>query len=484
MNIDRDIQVVICTAYSDYSWKQMIDKLGQNDRFVVLKKPFDVVEVRQLVQAMTEKWSLSRQKERMLEDLERKVHERTEQLEDANIRLKNEMEERLRLERNLRQAQKLEALGQLTAGISHEINNPLTYVQTNLDFCLQELNESDGRLTESKLSDLLGMLKEASEGATRIGRIIRDVRLFSHPGESEKTSVDPEEILETAVKICGNEILHSAHLEKDFQGTSKVVGDRRRLEQVFVNLLMNAVQAVRDQPYEGLIRIVTSNSSDGSVCVEIQDNGHGIAPEIADRVFEPFFTTRPIGQGTGLGLSICNSVVNSLGGKFELVPHDGGGTLARVSLMVFDEAEQTDSTPTEAAATAAQQPEYRKASILIVDDEPCVAHLIERLLSMHDTYAVNNIDQALEHYDSKSFDLVLLDLMMPGRDGMDFFKEMEKRGPDHTKRIVFMTGGAFTPTAREFLAGNKNACIEKPFSMEHFIAIVNARISDQQGTQG
>ncbi|MCG8416992.1 MAG: ATP-binding protein [Proteobacteria bacterium] len=343
LRADPNIQVVICTAYSDYSWEQLSAKLGQSDRFLVLKKPFDNVEVRQLACALTEKWELLHQKQRLLNDLESEVRLRTQELEQANHKLeqanhelRHEMEERLRVERELRHSQKLEALGRLTAGISHEINNPLSYVLGNLDFGRRRLAEVRGGLAGECVVELREVVEEAFEGAERIRRVIRDVRAFAHPDEGRKAAVDLRKALQGAIKIVGNEIHHRARLVEEYGDVARVAADQQRVEQVFINLLLNAVQALPEGGAGNLIRVSTRASSNHMVAVEIRDTGHGIPSEIADRVFDPFFTTRAVGEGTGLGLSICRSIIEGFDGQLVLDSSASGGTIARVTLPVFE----------------------------------------------------------------------------------------------------------------------------------------------------
>ncbi|ATB30072.1 hybrid sensor histidine kinase/response regulator [Melittangium boletus] len=327
---DEDLQVVLCSAYSDYSWEEMTQRLGVSQRLLILRKPFDNIEVRQLAHALTEKWALLRQSHRRMEDLTREVQEWTQELAIANDRLRKEMEDRAKLEVRLVQAQRLEALGRLTAGLAHEINNPLSVIMASVGFMRSELEEhtKGGRSLDS--SELSEVCSDALIGAERILRIVNDFRLFSRLDSEPQKLVDLREVLDHALSGASYN-LGKAQVVRDFQDVPPVWGSEQGLEQVFMGLLNNAGYATKGGE-DPRVSVIARQREEGWVMVEVRDNGVGIAPEHLGRIFDPFFTTKPPGTGTGLGLSICYGIVSGLGGAIEVDSTPGKGSTFRVKL--------------------------------------------------------------------------------------------------------------------------------------------------------
>ncbi len=315
---DADVQVVLCSAYSDYSWEELARKLGSSERLLILRKPFDNIEVRQMAHALCEKWELLRASHRRLEDLELAVQERTRALAEAHARLVV--------------AQKLEALGRMSAGLAHEVNNPLSYVLSNLRHVQLGL-EKLGCVPEALKAreDLKDACRDALFGAERIANIVQDVRLFARLEEPAKEPVDVRRVVEHSIALAGETLRNGIRLVRDFREVPNVMGSELALGQVFLNLIVNAAHALagRNEP---CLRLGLVSWEDGRVAVEVQDNGTGIAPEHLSRLFEPFFTTKPVGTGTGLGLSICHGIITRLGGDITVDTAKGQGTTFRVLL--------------------------------------------------------------------------------------------------------------------------------------------------------
>ena len=329
---EPDLQVVLCSAYADYSWDEMVRRLGSSQRLLILRKPFDTIEVRQMAHALAEKWDLLRRSHQQMEALSHAVRERTRELEDTNARLRHEMEDRARLETRLAQAQRLESLGRLAAGLAHEINNPLSVVIASVGLLR---SECDAKLAgqQSMLEDteeLKDVCSDAMLGAERIRRIVNDIRLFSHLDGQPRSRVDVHEALDHALSGVGG-VNKEVRMVRDFHEVPAVWASLSGLEQVFLGLLLNAVQAVQGKG-EPLVRVVTQAGEDGWVRVEVEDNGQGIEPEHLHRIFDPFFTTKPAGSGTGLGLSICYGIITGLGGDISVESKPGVGSTFRVLL--------------------------------------------------------------------------------------------------------------------------------------------------------
>jgi len=329
---EPDLQVVLCSAYADYSWDEMVRRLGSSQRLLILRKPFDTIEVRQMAHALAEKWDLLRRSHQQMEALSHAVRERTRELEDTNARLRHEMEDRARLETRLAQAQRLESLGRLAAGLAHEINNPLSVVIASVGLLR---SECDAKLAgqQSMVDDteeLKDVCSDAMMGAERIRRIVNDIRLFSHLDGQPRSRVDVHEALEHALSGVGG-VNKAVRVEREFHEVPAVWASLSGLEQVFLGLLLNAVQAVQETS-EPRVRVVTQAGEDGWVRVEVRDNGRGIASEHLHRIFDPFFTTKPAGSGTGLGLSICYGIITGLGGDISVESQPGVGSTFRVLL--------------------------------------------------------------------------------------------------------------------------------------------------------
>jgi signal transduction histidine kinase len=317
---DPDLQVVICSAYADYSWEEMMHRLGLSQRLLILRKPFDGIEVRQLAFALTEKWELLRTNRLHMEGLTRAVEERSHQLNVTNARLV--------------QSQRLEALGRLSAGLAHEINNPLSFILANLSYLRTQLELDASRLGPSEMQELREVCAESFEGAERIRRIIQNIKLFSRLDEAPRTRVDVHEVLEHALGEVRSLLPSEAQVVRDFQNIPAVFASENGLQQVFFGLLANAAQALKDSASgtAPVLRVATCLQEDGRIAVEVQDNGKGIAAEHLSRVFEPFFTTKRAGSNTGLGLSVCYGIVLGLGGEITVDSTPGKGATFRVLL--------------------------------------------------------------------------------------------------------------------------------------------------------
>jgi CheY-like chemotaxis protein len=240
------------------------------------------------------------------------------------------------------------------------------------------------------------------------------------------------------------------------------MGNEARLVQVFINLLVNAAQAIPPgRVEENEIRITTAMGADGFVVVEVSDTGQGMAPEVSARLFEPFFTTKPMGQGTGLGLSISRNIIEGMGGSLTFRSTVGKGTTFRVTLPAAREESQERQEAARSPEALAQG-----GRVLVVDDEPFVGASAKRILKpVCEVVAVTSAREALELVSAGlQFDLVLCDLMMPQMTGMELQEELTRRAPEIAARMLFLSGGAITPEAQQFLQARQ--WIEKPFDSQ------------------
>jgi two-component system, NtrC family, sensor kinase len=375
----------------------------------------------------------------------------------ALLGIARDITERRRVQAQLISADRLGAMGTLAAGVAHEINNPLAYLMLNIQYLMRELPRFDGDPARLKL--LLERLGEAEHGARRVSTIVGDLRTFGRPEQTERGPVSVVQTIAAAVKITASHFRHRAALIETYDATPWVDASSTRLEQVFVNLLVNAAQAIPEgNPDENTVTVRVGRDGE-RVVIEISDTGVGIPPEIIDRVFDPFFTTKPRGVGTGLGLPTSLGIVTSLGGEISVESAVDRGTRFRVTLPEIS---------AQAAAVASSIPPLvTDAPLLVVDDEPLVADMLRRTLSEeHDVTVTTDAKAALDYIlGGEEFDLIFCDLLMPKMSGMDLYDELRQKCPGLEERMVFMTGGAFTERAAQFLAIVPNQKMSKPFDL-------------------
>ncbi len=386
----------------------------------------------------------------------------------GNLAVVRDETERRRLQSQLLVSDRMASVGTLAAGVAHEINNPLAAVIANLDF----IADSVAALPDAPAFkiDVMEPLEDAREAAHRVRFIVRDLKLFSRsPTEEPRGPVDVKAVMESSLRMAWNEIRHRAQLVKVYGPTPGVHANEARLGQVFLNLLVNAAQALpegRAKDHE--IRVTTGLEGE-FVVVEVADTGPGIAPEIMTQIFDAFFTTKAVGVGTGLGLAICQRLVTDLGGTLTVASELGKGSTFRITIPVA----RTDArTAPEVVAVAAVP--IRRGRILVIDDELLVLRGVVRVLSKeHEVVPIVVAREALALCKAgEKFDLILCDLMMPDMTGMQLHHELSLVAPDQADRMIFLTGGAFTAEARRFLSEIPKEHLEKPFEPANLRAIV------------
>lgn len=243
--------------------------------------------------------------------------------------------EKARLESLLVHADRLSSLGAMAAGIVHELNNPLSFVSANLSFLEGELTALASGAAEPVAARLMACLeatRDALGGAERVTRIVKDLRTFSRRDESAVEPILIQDCLEAALTLASPSLRGKARVERRYDARLAVRGNATRLEQVFLNLLVNAAQAIESKAAGPGLITLTSSDEGGQSVVEIADDGPGMPPAVSQRLFEPFFTTKGPLQGTGLGLSVCHGIVTGLGGSIGVRSEPGQGTVVRVSL--------------------------------------------------------------------------------------------------------------------------------------------------------
>jgi PAS domain S-box-containing protein len=385
-----------------------------------------------------------------------------------------DLTERRQMQARLMLSDRMASLGTLAGGIGHEINNPLAYVMANLSHLEAEIFPSL-QLEADRREELRALLAETQQGVQRIRDITQQLRLFSQvEREARPTQVDVHRVLEASVRLAWNEIRHRALLVREYTDSLLVEAQEPRLAQVFLNLIVNAARATPESGVDRHEIRITTRRKDNLAIIEIQDTGVGIPPELQDRIFEPFLTLRPGGGTTGLSLSICLGIVTGFNGRMEVESKVGKGSVFRVILPAVA-TEAPAAQPVAALAPSSG----RRGRILSVDDEPRIGTAIARSLRQeHEVTALTSAREALTQLiRGERYDLILCDLMMPEMSGMDLFEEIARVAPSQAERVVFLTGGAFTPMARDFLGRVKNRHMEKPFTPKELREFVRSVMS-------
>lgn len=358
--IDPDIKIVIVTAYSEYASEDIVAVTGRDDLFY-LKKPFNHEEILQFARALTNEWNLERKRD----TLEAELKQANETLADMNENLKEKVQKQATM---IVQAEKMASVGLLAAGVAHEINNPISFVNSNLSVIknyfekilgfyekskrvesflgtlnMPEAEEVLKELTsfksENKIEmiyeDLEDLADESIDGVNRVITIVRDLKTFSRVDELELNELDINAAIDNTMNMVKTQFKYKIIIEKHFGKIPQIMCYPQKISQVLMNLLINAGQAIEEK---GKIIIETREASlgrrenDQYIEISITDTGCGIPQEHLNKLFDPFFTTKPVGTGTGLGLSIVYEIIKAHGGKIDVDSHPGEGTRSTILL--------------------------------------------------------------------------------------------------------------------------------------------------------
>jgi PAS domain S-box-containing protein len=376
------------------------------------------------------------------------LHDRTEQ---------KITEERMRL------ADRMSSLGTLAAGVAHEINNPLAYVIANMEFIAK-------RLDVLREEDLVGPISAVRVGLERIRRIVQGLKTFSRRDEETIGPVDVVGVIESCVDIAQSQLRHTCRVIRDYTDVPPARGNDARLGQVFLNLLVNASQSFDEHRRDRNEITVRVTEAAERIVVEVRDNGCGIPSVDLPRVFDPFFTSKPIGSGTGLGLSVCHGIVTALGGEITIASSVGEGTTVRVAL---------DRATGGATGRSKQAlPKGRRGRVLVVDDDTLLLDAVKRiLLEDHEVVTVPTAREAMRRLEvGENYDVVLCDVMMPGMSGLELYAQIASTMPKVAERFVFFTAGAVTERTGSLLEGTANAVLRKPFDPRELLRFVRNRV--------
>lgn len=381
--------------------------------------------------------------------------------------------ERRALEGRVAMAERLAAIGTMAAGMAHEINNPLAVVVGNATFIAEELVALAVDATFERLAAVRDAAGDTVRAAERVRQIVHDLKKFARaePVDREPTRVDGA--LEVALRLTQHHLRHKARVEREYSSCPVVDGSEGLLAQVFTNLLINAADAIPDgHAADNVVRVVCGTDPRGWALVEVHDSGVGMSESNLAKVFQPFFTTKGVGAGMGVGLAICHGIVGSLGGEISASSTLGHGATFRVVLPPSGSV-AVSSAPAPAPTSGA-----RRGRILVIDDEPLVARAVERTLAKeHDVTIETDGRAAIARVASEpAYDLVLCDLMMPEMSGAEVFEGLRRLGAGHASRVVFLTGGAFSPEMQRFLASIPNKSVQKPFSPQALRGLAAAAV--------
>lgn len=418
---------------------------------------------------------------------------RAEAQADAGVRwhgMISDISHQKEMQQRVESHERLASVGELAAGVAHEINNPLAYVIANLRAVVDDLEgiEASGTFEKRAMAAILIALREAEGGADRVHQIVRDLKQLSRPAAGNVAAVDIEAIVSSSSSMAMSHIRHVARLELDIQPNRYALGNEARLTQVILNLLVNAAQAIPPGAADDNYVRVRAFSDDENVVIEVSDTGVGIPDDVLSKIYEPFFTTKSDRGGTGLGLSMVHNIVREHGGRLEVDNHRKRGACFRVILAVapiempkpksHHELRRTRSMRRIDLAASADNAESavatptRKKRLLLVDDEPALVRALARQLRNYDVTTAAGGRAALEKFVAGDcYDVVLCDLMMPDCTGMQLYREATEIDDKIAGRFVFMTGGVFTDDARQFLAETQAPVLEKPFESD---AVKNA----------
>jgi PAS domain S-box-containing protein len=393
----------------------------------------------------------------------------------AFVAICHDVTEQKSMEERLAIAERMALMGRLASGVGHEINNPLAYMLGSLELAHGDLvaaadHVPDTAPVSERITRLERHLVTVREGAERVRDIVRDLKALSATSVDDFGPVDVEHTLDIAAATAQHEIRLRARLVKEYGAVPLAWANEGRLAQVFVNLLVNAAQAIPDGDATGNEIRITTYDEEGRIVVEVRDTGVGIAQENLARIFEPFFTTKASGVGTGLGLSISHSIVTAHGGTITARPLTTRGMLFRVTLRPSTEAPACE--PSSRPVPPADGP---RARVLLVDDEPLAARVIAELLAPHEVTLAHSGREAIARLDGDvSFDAIVCDLQMNEGSGVDVYDYLCAERPHLSRRVIFTTGGAFTQRAQEFLGRCPQPVLEKPFDPARLASLVSA----------
>jgi two-component system NtrC family sensor kinase len=380
-----------------------------------------------------------------------------------------EMTERAQLEQQLRQAEKLSALGQMISGVAHELNNPLAVIKGYLELVLSHHDLPS--LTRASLQ------KVASE-SDRATKLVRNFLSFAREQSAHRETVNLNHIVQRVVELRRvNFAVAGVDAQVELAPNLPAVSAAPdQIQQVLINLIDNALQAVADMPGRGRLKIRTEAAED-SIYLVVEDNGPGVPEELVAKIFEPFFTTKEVGTGTGLGLSIAHSIMLDHRGRVAYQASALGGA---AFILDFPPLRNAMAATEGSAPAPIEKPEPKPQSrlsgkVLVLDDEPALAEMLAEILQIIgcSCTACHTPAHALKLIEEHTFDLIISDFRMPGMNGQQFYEVLKQRNPELAHRIIFLTGDVANEETQAFLRSTGNLHLDKPFDLTSVEQAVN-----------
>jgi len=393
----------------------------------------------------------------------------------SNIAVIRDISERKQAEEREKQLQeeinissRLASVGEMAAGIAHEINNPLTGVIGYSGLLLQKGLPEDMRKDVNTIY----------EGAQRVASIIRRMLTFARQQKQEQNPTDINDVLEATLELRAyaldsNNIKVIKQLESDLP---KTIADAGQLQQVFLNIILNA-ETEMINAHKGGNLFIKTEKVDSTIRISIKDDGPGILEENLDKVFNPFFTTREVGQGAGLGLSVSHGIITQHGGKIYIESEPGKGATFVIELPIVIKEEQLEmEVPTTEMPTAVS-----RARILVVDDEPIVQQYLTDILTDegHEVEIIDKGDEAMDKLSNENYDVILLDIKLPDMSGTDIYRQLQKKDKSKARKVIFITGDAMGEDTMTFLFKAKAPYITKPFDIDKMMVEIGRKLSQK-----
>ena len=381
--------------------------------------------------------------------------------------LLRELTERARLEQQLRQAEKLAALGRMISGIAHELNNPLAVIKGYLELILDH-----HQLTPQTRADLGKVVRESNRAA----KLVMNFLSLAREQPARRDLVNLNELIQRVVELRKMELLVAKTellLELD-PHLPPTAANADQIQQLLINLMNNALQAMVESHQPGCLKIRTQRNGE-LIQILVEDNGPGVPPELETKIFEPFFTTKEVGTGTGLGLSIAHGIMTDHNGRIFYQASSLGGAAFVLEFPVVTEAIAGTRTPDTTFFPAnVGAPPARAGDILVLDDEPSIAEMLGEILTLlgHNPTLSHVPAHALELLGKRDFDLIISDFRMPGLNGQQFYDLATKKKPNLARRIIFLTGDVVNEETQAFLRSTGNPHLTKPFKLAKIRKIV------------
>src|SRR5215471_7617977 len=449
-----DTVVVAMTGY--VSTESAIEAL-RHGAYDYLSKPFDFDIMKITIERALEKVRLQKTLRHYMDELEQKVEERTAELTEANQKLEQSLADLQTMQEHLIQAEKLSALGELIAGVAHELNNPLTIILGNTELLASRV------AVDAKVQ---GQLDRIGEAGARCQQIVKSLLSFARKQKPTKTYIDINALCESVLGLLNYQLkVSNIALEKQFDANlPKTMADLYQLQQVFVNLVTNAYQAMSSYRGRGQL-VVETKQAHGMIQVVFHDDGPGIAQEHQRKIFDPFFTTKE--QGTGLGLSISYGIIKEHGGEITVQSTQGAGATFLIELPIMDRAQP------DAELLQGQARTSKRKRVLVVDDEESNArHLLEIVRHLgHQGEAVSSDQEAMDKIAQQEYDLIFAE-MKPRISGQRLHQGVEALRPELARQIVFTAADTVSEATREFLEHIGCPLVMKPFRIAAIEAII------------